>query len=225
MSTQGPNDQHPGGNVHHDGSSAGSGDRHATPKRKGGRRRGERELARAAKDRRRDAQYKLRNNPPKPGDFWICEFCEYERIFGEPPMALIRQYEIKDQKLRRQEQERKRLLEKAKAKSRKAKKSGKAAGKNSGTTQSHSHQGVHPDDCHGPSTTTDEEDEEEYVNGVDHEDGHYIDDDPPMILSDDPDVDPDHDDLRHRHPPGCQCSDSLPIPSMHHGAVVPPGSA
>lgn len=62
-------------------------------------------------------------HPQKPEDQWICEFCEYERIFGYPPIALIKQYEIKDRKLRQQEEERRRVWEKAKARSRKGKKS------------------------------------------------------------------------------------------------------
>ena len=63
----------------------------------------------------------------KREDIWVCEFCEYESIFGEAPKALIRQYEIRDRTARKQEEERKRLLEKAKMKGRKGKKSGKNA--------------------------------------------------------------------------------------------------
>lgn len=60
---------------------------------------------------------------------WICEFCEYEDIWGEPPLALIRSYEIKDRKVRQEAEEKRRLLEKAKMKGRKGKKGGKG-GKN-----------------------------------------------------------------------------------------------
>lgn len=74
-------------------------------------------------------------NPPKLADDWVCEFCEYERIFGEPPRVLIRDYEMKDRRHRQEEAERKRLLEKAKAKSRKSKKSGKTASKGSHNAQ------------------------------------------------------------------------------------------
>ena len=45
---------------------------------------------------------------------WICEFCEYEDIYGAPPYAMIRRYEIKDRQEREQAAERRRLLEKAK---------------------------------------------------------------------------------------------------------------
>ncbi|CAM1501716.1 Fc.00g037000.m01.CDS01 [Cosmosporella sp. VM-42] len=91
------------------------------------------ELRMAEKERRRLAEERLRANPPRKEDTWICQFCEYERIFGRPPAALIRQYEIKDRKLRqrlRQEEiDRKKLREKAKAKSRKAKRNGKLPAK------------------------------------------------------------------------------------------------
>lgn len=61
---------------------------------------------------------------------WICEFCEYEDIFGVPPVALIRQYEIKDRQERKRAAERRRLLEKARAKGRKNKKGSKKATNN-----------------------------------------------------------------------------------------------
>jgi len=72
------------------------------------------------------------HHPPAPEDYYLCEFCEYELIFGHPPEALIRQYEIKDRRRRREEAERRRLLEKAKMKSRKGKKAtnNKMAAKN-----------------------------------------------------------------------------------------------
>jgi hypothetical protein len=82
----------------------------------------------AARERRRQQEFRNYHHPPNPADIWICEFCEYERIFGTPPEALIRQYESKDRRIRKQEAERKRLLEKAKQKGRKGKK-GKTAPK------------------------------------------------------------------------------------------------
>lgn len=51
-------------------------------------------------------------------------------IFGSPPQALIRQYEIKDRQERRRLAEKRRLLEKAKLKGRKGKKGTKNAVKN-----------------------------------------------------------------------------------------------
>lgn len=165
-------------------------------KKKKSRRRQEKELRLAAKHRRQEAEYRYINNPPKPEDMWICEFCEYERIFGEPPYALIKQYEIKDQKARRKEAERKRLLEKAKAKSRKAKKATKSPGK---TASPQSQQQAGSADAPAghitnPGFTTDE-----YIEDIegDNFDDSYSQDDPPMLLSDDPDDpcrDPDCND-------------------------------
>ena len=97
--------------------------------RRQARRNLEKELRLAARQRRRLAKESFITNPPKPEDIWICELCEYERIFGEPPRALIRRYEVKDRKHRQEELDRKRLLEKAKAKSRKARKNGKLPAK------------------------------------------------------------------------------------------------
>ncbi|KAI1323963.1 hypothetical protein F5Y16DRAFT_382401 [Xylariaceae sp. FL0255] len=87
-------------------------------------------LLQAAKQRRRDAEMQNLHHPPTPDTYYLCEFCEYELIFGHPPEALIRQYEIKDRQRRQGEAERRRLLEKAKMKSRKGKKASKGSAKN-----------------------------------------------------------------------------------------------
>ncbi|CAI7656715.1 unnamed protein product [Penicillium manginii] len=79
----------------------------------------------AARQRKIQQQYTNIHHPPRLEDIWICEFCEYESIFGHPPEALIRQYEIKDRKERKRLAEKKRLLEKAKMKGRKTKKATK----------------------------------------------------------------------------------------------------
>lgn len=84
----------------------------------------------AARQRRIQQQYTNLHHPPSMEDIWICEFCEYESIFGRPPEALIRQYEIKDRKERKRLAEKKRLLEKAKMKGRKNKKATKNSSKN-----------------------------------------------------------------------------------------------
>lgn len=84
----------------------------------------------AARQRKIQQQYANLHHPPSIEDLWICEFCEYESIFGRPPEALIRQYEIKDRKERKRLAEKKRLLEKAKMKGRKNKKATKNATKN-----------------------------------------------------------------------------------------------
>lgn len=81
----------------------------------------------AARQRKIQQQYTNIHHPPSLEEIWICEFCEYESIFGHPPEALIRQYEIKDRKERKRLAEKKRLLEKAKMKGRKTKKATKNA--------------------------------------------------------------------------------------------------
>ncbi|EEP78878.1 predicted protein [Uncinocarpus reesii 1704] len=89
----------------------------------------------AARQRRIQQQYTNLHHPPNLEDIWICEFCEYESIFGHPPEALIRQYEIKDRKERRRLAEKRRLLEKAKMKGRKGKKPPKNSAKNAAAQQ------------------------------------------------------------------------------------------
>ena len=83
------------------------------------------QYALAARNRRTRQELNNYKNPPKEDDVWICEFCEYESIFHEPPKALIRQYEAKDRLERRRLAEKQRLLEKAKMKGRKGKKGNK----------------------------------------------------------------------------------------------------
>ncbi|KAK2592268.1 hypothetical protein QQS21_010021 [Conoideocrella luteorostrata] len=136
------------------------------------------ELDTAARRRKQMAAERFHHNPLKLEDMWICEFCEYERIFGEPPRALIRDYEVKDRRQRQEEAERRRLLEKAKAKGRKSKKGSKASQK--GGPVPHS-QGSHgsadlidgpgaPPMRHGHSHSTqseedyDDEPEDRYTN-------------------------------------------------------------
>ncbi|XBQ89875.1 hypothetical protein V6000_005463 [Aspergillus fumigatus] len=89
----------------------------------------------AARQRKIQQQYANLHHPPSSEDIWICEFCEYESIFGRPPEALIRQYEIKDRKERKRLAEKKRLLEKAKMKGRKGKKATKNAAKSAAAHQ------------------------------------------------------------------------------------------
>ena len=96
--------------------------------KKSRRRRGD-VYALAARQRRLQQEYSNLHHIPSPEDIWICEFCEYESIFGRPPTALIRQYEVKDRKERRRLAEKRRLLEKAKLKGRKGKKQTKNAAK------------------------------------------------------------------------------------------------
>ncbi|KAJ0298075.1 hypothetical protein COL5a_009175 [Colletotrichum fioriniae] len=152
----------------------------------------EKELRNAAKSRRQEAEEKYYKNPPKLEDMWICEFCEYERIFGSPPYALIRQYEIKDKKAREKESERKRLLEKAKTKGRKARKQAKSPAKATSVQNQTEDQGAHAPVGPDESNSSPGDDYlDDYPNGNYHNDEDFEDtysqDDPPMLLSDDPD--------------------------------------
>ncbi|KAK3641588.1 hypothetical protein LTR56_011189 [Elasticomyces elasticus] len=92
------------------------------------RRRPSKEYALAARQRQLQQEYSNFHHRPTKDSMWICEFCEYEDIFGTPPLALIRSYEVKDRKERKAKAERRRLLEKAKMKGRKNKKGSKKAG-------------------------------------------------------------------------------------------------
>lgn len=92
------------------------------------------QYALAARQRRLRQDNNNYHHPPNSEDIWICEFCEYESIFGSPPEALVRQYEIKDRRERRRLAEKRRLLEKAKMKGRKGKKGNKTAAKTGSTT-------------------------------------------------------------------------------------------
>jgi hypothetical protein len=157
MSTQaGPCSLPPGSVTHHDGSSVAA-SRGSRSSRRDSKRRLDRSLDRAARRRRQVATETRRTNPDNATLDWICEFCEYESIFGEPPRALIRTYEIKDRKRRQEEADRKRLLEKAKAKSRKGKKSGKASSREHAVTQPPGQEpGSHMDTNHHPSNQSEE---------------------------------------------------------------------
>ncbi|KAF4445703.1 hypothetical protein F53441_10577 [Fusarium austroafricanum] len=158
MSAQaGPGSLPPGSVARHNGSSVAA-SRGSGSSRQDSRRRLDRSLERAARRRRQEA----RRGPDKSIEDWICEFCEYERIFGVPPRALIRQYEMKDRKRRQEEADRKRLLEKAKEKSRKGRKSGKkttSRGDNNGTTQNQPQEpDAFADMNHNHSTQSEEDD-------------------------------------------------------------------
>ncbi|RAL12683.1 uncharacterized protein BO97DRAFT_424319 [Aspergillus homomorphus CBS 101889] len=117
----------------------------------------------AARSRKIRQQYTNLRHPPSLEDIWICDFCEYESIFGHPPVALIRQYEIKDRKERKRLAEKKRLLEKAKTKGRKGKKATKNATKQATvppTTYDHGYDRASVDHSSlggGPGTHEDED--------------------------------------------------------------------
>lgn len=179
----------PSAGASHHNDSTGSGSRGpsapaAQPKQP--RRRGN-SLAKAAKQRRKQTQENNYHHPPAPEDLWVCEYCEYERIFGRPPEALIRQYEIKDRKRRREDAERRRLLEKAKMKSRKGRK-GKLPAKNSNVPG----QTAVPDADEIPGSVNEHWDEHE-AQSVSFEEEYYEDNLPPAKM---PDLRPLTDDER-----------------------------
>ncbi|KAJ5908176.1 hypothetical protein N7495_000858 [Penicillium taxi] len=123
----------------------------------------------AARQRKMQQQYTNIHHPPRMEDIWICEFCEYESIFGHPPTALIRQYEMKDRKERKRLAEKKRLLEKAKMKGRKTKKATKGASKNGPTPHGDDRASVDHSSAAGSGSLQDEED-----LGHDYEDDEPI---------------------------------------------------
>ena len=158
------------------------------PPQKKSRKRAERELLLAAKARRRQTENQNFHNPPRPEDIWICEFCEYEAIFGSPPAALVRQYEIKDRKLRQQEEERRRLLEKAKMRSRKGKKGSKAASKGNNLAQDRNqpHGGNQATQMHGTNSQETHSEEYDDEDEFDEDEEEYGPRDQPPPLEDDP---------------------------------------
>ncbi|EGX49330.1 hypothetical protein AOL_s00078g363 [Orbilia oligospora ATCC 24927] len=97
--------------------------------------------ARAAARREYLQQQRLkqRHANGNKGEIWICEFCEYEAIFGQPPEALMRQYDIRDRRERRERKEaenrRRRAEERLQRKGR------KTSTKN--TKKQHAHTNVH----------------------------------------------------------------------------------
>ncbi|KAH8647435.1 hypothetical protein BGZ60DRAFT_500271 [Tricladium varicosporioides] len=150
----------------------------APPKKN--RRRTGKEYLIAARQRRQQQEFRNYHHPPAAEDVWICEFCEYERIFGTPPEALIKQYEIKDRRVRKQEAERRRLLEKAKMKGRKGKKGSKAPAKaNTQDRQATHHQAQQtPPMNHSQSqsqgTQSEEYYEDEYEDEYTQEEPHPL---------------------------------------------------
>lgn len=116
------------------------------------RRRPSKEFALAARQRRLAQEFNNYQSKPTKESMWICEFCEYEDIWGYPPKALIRQYEIKDREERRKAEERRRLLEKAKMKNKKGKNKGKGGKNNNNHASNHAGQPYEPnvDNLHMP---------------------------------------------------------------------------
>lgn len=69
---------------------------------------------------------------------WVCQICEYEALFGSLPEMLMQRVSQRERRERRAAQERRRLLEKAKAKARKnSGRAGKKQGSDSYSSASH----------------------------------------------------------------------------------------
>ena len=128
----------------------------------------------AARQRREQQKWRNDHHPIPREEQWTCEFCEYEQIFGTPPVALIKQYEIKDRQARKQEAERRRLLEKAKMKGRKGKKGNKVAPRAAPAPQQaqQTQQSTSLHQSQSQGTQSEEYYEDEY-------DDEYAQDDPP----------------------------------------------
>ena len=144
----------------------------------------------AARQRRQRQEYSNFHHPPSRSEIWICEFCEYEAIFGEPPAALIRQYEIKDRAEQKKLEEKRRLLEKAKMKGRKNrkgnnKKKGKGGDLRGGDTQS--------DPNLGPEAY------DEYVGEEEYYEDEYGDEEPLDGVPPTPQPIPPHQHGHHGH--------------------------
>jgi hypothetical protein len=140
------------------------------------RRSAAKEYAAAAKARRRETLLYNRRHPPKPEEIWICDFCEYEAIFGRPPEALVRQYEIADRKQRQLEQQRRVQWERMKKGKHKGKKHSKLPAKASNQAQDpHQAAGTHG----GPINSN-------YSQGTQSEEGYCEEEE-----YDDEDYDPD----------------------------------
>ncbi|CAK1364837.1 unnamed protein product [Cercospora beticola] len=142
----------------------------APPPKPRPRRNPAKEYAMQAAQRKKNQQYQNYHHRPKPDDMWICEFCEYEDIYGVPPYALIRAYEIKDRKERKKAEEKRRLLEKAKMKGRKNKKGAGKGGKNNVNNASAPAPPSHPQN-YDPNLPPPED--EEYYDDEDYAEDDY----------------------------------------------------
>lgn len=111
----------------------------APPPKPKPRRNPAKEYALQAATRKKNQQYQNYHHRPKPDDMWVCEFCEYEDIYGAPPYAMIRKYEIKDRQERKKAAEKRRLLEKAKMKGRKNKKGAAKKSNNTAAVNTNHH--------------------------------------------------------------------------------------
>lgn len=131
----------------------------------------DKELTTQARDRRFQARRKMAKSPPSIEDEYICLFCDYEAIFGEPPRYLIRSFEMRARNERIDEEKKRRRLEQVKARNRKGKKgSAKASAKNNATSANKNGEPQH-DDIDGDETQSHDD------SNLDEDDNGYDDDD------------------------------------------------
>jgi hypothetical protein len=145
----------------------------APPPKPKPRRNPAKEYALQAANRKKNQQYQNYHHRPKPEDLWVCEFCEYEDIYGAPPYAMIRKYEIKDRQERKKAEEKRRLLEKAKMKGRKNKK-GAGKGKNNNANNAAAPAPPAHPQSYDPNLPP--PDDEEYYDDEDYAEDDYADD-------------------------------------------------
>lgn len=128
----------------------------------------DRELEEQARQRRAKTRESRRRNPVPIEEEWVCDFCIYESIWGEPPAAIIRAYEERERRERIAEMNKKRRLEQVKARSRKSKKQTKSGGGKAGNvakthhdaSEHDTHEAVHED----VESEVDDVTSEEYVD-------------------------------------------------------------
>lgn len=128
----------------------------------------DRELEEQARQRRAKTRENRRRNPVPLEEEWVCDFCIYESIWGEPPAAIIRAYEERERRERIAEMNKKRRLEQVKARSRKSKKQAKGTGNKSGNAAK-AHHDIHEHDAHAAvhedvGSEVDDVTSEEYVD-------------------------------------------------------------
>lgn len=132
----------------------------------------------AAQDRRRSQRAINVRQLREKKEVTLCEFCEFKAIWLYTPRFLIRRYEERDLKRRQDIENRRRLLEKAKAKSRKTKKGGKgqkgatpsqSTGLNNPTYDPAFDDGIAPEDAQSPGEEYFDDDEFD-ENGVHQDD-------------------------------------------------------
>ena len=132
----------------------------------------DRELEDQARQRRAKTQQSRRRYPVPLEEEWVCDFCIYESIWGEPPVAIIRAYEERERRERIAEMNKKRRLEQVKARSRKGKKQPKNANGKAGSPAK-SHHDAHEHDAHAAvhedvGSEVDDVTSEEYVDDSFH---------------------------------------------------------